>query len=370
MIEKILYLEKDGKAIVYRCFGTGSHVSLPARIGALQVTGIGDHCFAPEMSVRVNRDQLKAAYRFQWEGAPDACSRGSGMEADRTAPGAGADSACALCGDALQEIDLPESLRFAGDYCFYGCSGLEKLYFPAGFTRLAGGCFVDAHRISNICFELPVPEGGSVPALEYGQIHEKPTEILPENLTPPCLKDVLSEVIHEFRADVLLPGGKCLYRLYFPGYYETGEENTPARIIVIKYEGMGYKYRQCFIGRRLDFRQYDSLLYEASLQELTPTVLRIAFIRLMHPLKLDEDARENYVRYLRQNYRDAAAWILEEGRFDELAMLCRLQPGYFTEEILDYYLEEAGRRKVPEAVSLLMEYRRRHFKVQRKRYTF
>ena len=106
------------------------------------------------------------------------------------------------------------------------------------------------------------------------------------------------------------------------------------------------------------------------MQELTPTVLRIAFIRLMHPLKLDEDARENYVRYLRQNYRDAAAWILEEGRFDELAMLCRLQPGYFTEEILDYYLEEAGRRKVPEAVSLLMEYRRRHFKVQRKRYTF
>ena len=53
-----------------------------------------------------------------------------------------------------------------------------------------------------------------------------------------------------------------------------------------------------------------------------------------------------------------------------LGVLSRLQPGYFTEEILDYYLEEAGRRKVPEAVSLLMEYRRRHFKVQRKRYTF
>ena len=67
MLEKIEYIEKNGKAVIYRCYGEGSVVELPSVLRGLPVTELADHCFAGEASVRYKKFQLKSILREEWE---------------------------------------------------------------------------------------------------------------------------------------------------------------------------------------------------------------------------------------------------------------------------------------------------------------
>ena len=67
MLEKIEYFEKNGKAVIYRCYGEGSVVQLPSFLCGLPVTELADHCFAKEPSVRVKQFERRSILRTEWE---------------------------------------------------------------------------------------------------------------------------------------------------------------------------------------------------------------------------------------------------------------------------------------------------------------
>lgn len=347
MLEKIEYMEKNGKAIIYRCYGEGTVVELPSVLRGLPVTELADHCFAKEASVRYKRFEKKCIWREEWdqenasqipeskrtEGLPEAVS----LRKEDYPP---------LCGEGIREICLPGQLEATGDYAFYGCLNLAVIHFPASMRRLGGGSFVACNKIKTLYFTVNSPEE-----------------------TPYCMKDVLGELTFEVEAVLEDKRERPLVCLTYPEYYEESKENTPARIIEIIFHGMGYRYRQCFQGRALDYVQYDALFELAQAQEFPPTVIRMAFQRLQTPVGLTDANREKYLEFLRKESARAAGWIFEQDRMDLLYLLGSL--AYFTEEILEQFLKTASTAEAAEAVSYLMDYRRCHFApAKKKKYVF
>lgn len=348
MVEKIEYIQKNNSIILYRCYGEGSIVELPGEINGLPVTELADHCFAEEPSFRYKRHEIRTAYREQWE----TCRREEENNQSRMEEEEGLElqELSALAGSRIQELYLPEHLEVIGDYAFYGCIHLVRLSMPASLKRLGGGAFVACNHIRQLFFRI-----------------ER------EGETPYCMKDVLAELSYEVEAVLENREGEQKVRLTYPEYYEESKENTPARIIEIIFHGTGYKYRQCFQNRGLDFKQYDSLFHLAVAQEFFPTVMRLAFNRLQTPVGLTGEAGQQYLTWLRKEYRAAGEWIFSrEGSSMDGSRggdLWRLLGEYefYTEEILEYFLEQASRGGEAEAVSYLMDYRRSHFAPKKKR---
>lgn len=355
MLERIDYVIKNGTILIYRCYGEGSVLELPKEIGGLPVTALADHCFAPEASVRYQKQELHTVYRKQWETQERCQSMGEGFlkqlkngrcgletqDEDGGSPEILKDDP-PLAGEQLSEIHLPESLEVIGDYGFYGCLSLKRLVIPGGLKRLGGGAFVACNHIQEICFLIKE-----------------------EDAVPECVKDVVGELSYEIQVSVENGRGETLVCLTYPEYYEESIENTPARIIEIAYHGMGYKYRQCFQNRKIDFRQYDSLFALATVQEFIPTLLRLSFNRLSTPVELTEENRRMYLQWLQREHKSAAGKLFEEDSMDLLRLLGSQE--YFTKEILADFLEAASRAGRPEAVSYLMEYRHKHFPQEKKR---
>ncbi len=308
MIEQIAYIEKDGGAVIVRCYGEGRSGDLPARIGDLPVIGLADHCFAPQQSGRIPAWQLK-----WWKDTQQVYPE--------------------MCAEGIEEIALPETLVEIGNYAFYGCDQLKRLYVPAHFARLGSGVFVAANHLETIYF-----------ATEEGQ------------LNPPCMKEVLSELTYEIEAVLTDEQGQERMRLTYPEYYEDSIENTPARIIEMRFEGTGFRYRQCFEKRTLDLGRYDDLFYTASVQEYPPTVRRLVRNRLMTPVLLKEEAKQEYIAYLQKEGRAVADEVIRDGMTDVLDMLIREH--YFTPELLKIWTDRAAEADQPYMTGRLLELER------------
>ena len=214
--------------------------------------------------------------------------------------------------------------------------------------------------------------------------------------TPVCLREILGEIDYEVLISAAAEGScrigphggnrgiweereqgqpergqqeQELWQLLFPGYYEDSIENTPARIIEIKFEGTGYAYRQCFREGHLDMAEYDKLFYLASVQENPSTAVRLALSRVAVPAGLEAKAREEYLQFLRREHAACADCVIASpDRIDYLIMLCRQK--YFNRELLDYWEARMIAVKDRQALSVLADYRRKEFPVQKKCYSF
>ena len=327
MLEMIDYIPQGDGALIVRCFGSGPAAELPERIGALAVTALADHCFAKEPSVRIDRSLVRRSVRrggvFEEGGSP-----------------AGGEEILAAAGATLREIRLPSSLRAVGDYAFYGCSSLERILFPSGLVRLGGGAFVDCNHIAEVVFEDYDPGDGSGSSL-LG--------------VPPCLREVLAEISNEVEAVLAGPDGSDVLRLVFPGYVEESTENTPARIIEVRYLGTGYNYRQCFRGRMLDLQAYDDgkLFYLAGVNEFESTTVHLAMDRLMTPVMLSLEAGQRYLDWMRAQPEAAADYCLSRG--DTGLLLLLKDRSFFTGEVTEVFLKKAREKGNAPAASFLME---------------
>ncbi|MDD3794580.1 MAG: leucine-rich repeat protein [Lachnospiraceae bacterium] len=382
MIEKIDYIKRNNGITIVRCYGTGQVLELPERIAGLPVTELADHCFAGEASVRYTAEEMQTAYRSEGKEEEYGADGPDGLDGADGADGSnGTDGADlpVLSTMNIEEIILPKTLKAIGDYAFYGCRKLRSLHIPWGFQRLGGGAFVACNQIRRLHFSMESAEK-----------------------TPRCLKDFIAELPFELEVIMRAEAGNGdskagnvdsevgnadskagngdseagsaglgageEIRLIYPEYYEDAKENTPARIIEIVYHGTGYKYRQCFLNGRMDYHQYDRLFALAVAQEAPETVLRLALFRLETPKELLLEAKERYLSWLREEYQITAEFILQGEGMKLLRLLA--EEHYYTETILEYFLNLASERKKAEEVSYLMEYRRQNFKKKKKTFDF
>ena len=252
----------------------------------------------------------------------------------------------ALCGRRLKAVVLPDALAAIGNYAFYGCDNLKTVSFPASIRRIGSGLFNSCPALSVLVFRQAVSAAPSAPPA-----------------TPALLQEVLRTVNHEVEVRLQDPSGQDAVRLLFPEYYEEPKENTPARIIEIIWHGTGYQYRQCFLQRKLQYSQYDSLLPAADAQEMPQTLVRLCLDRLITPAELSRVHLESYVSCLRKQPDALWTFLLADQETDLTDWLRVLErSGYFTEERLDQMIDQASSAGRADASVYLMDLRRRMFR--------
>ena len=342
MLDLIEYIETNNTLQICRCYGEGGFAQLPNFIDGLPVTALADHVFAREPSF-VLRQVPRSFARFDQ-------AEGEWRPVETPQP----DGLTACCAQSVREIVLPASLQKVGNYAFYGCHALSRITIPAALSNLGSGAFVDCNHVKEVVIALEENASGSA---------------LTQPL--PALRQVLAEISYEVEIRIRDSAGRDLLRLHFPEYYEDSQENTPARIFVMKFEGTGFKYRQCFINGGIDLARYDSLFYEACVQEYVPTVMQIALDRLFYPAQLSDAAREKYIGYLLEEPERLAKWCMPEGNsgnsdgwdaYRIMDFLCREER--LEREALGIFMDAAIRAQRADVVSLLQDYRWTHFSKQ------
>lgn len=387
----VKYIDNGDSVILYRCYGSETEVSVPGIVAGKPVKMIADHCFAEEPSVKYSPARIRTAVWSEgiFMDAAEVSGAKSGMQAGQASDGTGttgdtrsnsgqdnsgtvgdqSDSngtitaPAELCGSKITALWLPEGVEEIGNYAFYGCYSLRYLSVPSTAVRLGYGVFNAAPALRQIFFELPEA------STEEGRTEQtfsgaKPVEdSRADKVTPPLMDEVLSCVTYEVEA-VVRQQGRVVWKAVFPEYYEAGEENTPARIIEIKFVGTGYQYRQCFLSRVLQFDRYDDLFYLATAQHGEETDIHLALDRLEYPLGLSPEAEKNYVEYLQGHPAELAACLFPDeqiGKFAEdesaVALEALAEKKVLTLELTDTLISRASQLRRADAVSRLMEIR-------------
>lgn len=348
-MEYVEYIDKDEYVILYRMYGPGTISEIPSVVAGKPVKMLADHLFAEHPSELYKPFQITAAVLRGNEyvkepGRPDAWDT-KGPESPTADNAHGA-----LAGMSVEIIRIPEGVESIGNYAFYGCYRLREISFPSTMQRIAYGMFNGCRQVSRLYFSL-----GDDP-------EEKNCEVT----NPPVMKEVLDAVTNRVEAVVRKDNAE-LWRLTFPDYYEEGKENTPARIIEIIYHGTGYQYRNCFLNRRIQFDKYDEVFPFAAAQESTDTCISIIRNRLRQGPSPKEEWIHRYIEYIRSESSALIAGILEDTETDPVSELEVLdRNGYFTSDIIDMFIAYSSEKKRSDAVSYLMDVKRRRFAPSRK----
>ena len=169
----------------------------------------------------------------------------------------------------IQEIRIPDGVRELGNYTFYGCRNLVTLEMTDSVKTIGGGSFTGCGALRKL-------------------------HVLMESGGTSCIRDVVSETFHEVYVSIRFRDSREGAELIFPEYYEEGVENTPARILETHYHGCGYKYRQCFLEKKVDYQGYDRMFYLAKINEKPEILLPMAMGRLLWPWELGNGIGQRY----------------------------------------------------------------------------
>ena len=322
MILDILPLA-GGAARLVRVYGGEPCAVLPGAVpgpegGEWPITELGDYCFSekprglpgPEKTCRYERAEDgklcltrafgrdvsgKERYSFDFD-APAApaqaedgtlrLSRAFGREVgdrarysfDFDAPAASAqdDDLHPVCGNFLEEVSLPDSLRVVGSCAFYNCRKLRRLSAGAGELTMGSDVFLN-------CF-----------ALEDLIVRAAPEQ-------PTGLFALVGSITEAVRA-LFWPVGEASPRagLWYPAYWEDIEE-TPAHILLHTFSGQGYHYRQCFLENRLLPAEYDAIFPQGHDADDAAVMAMLCFDRLRWPWQLSAAAQGAYRDFLKAN---------------------------------------------------------------------
>ena len=385
-MDVIYYIDKSTYVILFRVYTESDTIQLPEQIDGKPVKELADHAFADEPSVmyaesekrRAVRSGNFGAFKPVTAGASAASTLFSGESTERPDPSVNAAAEHlappgtlppALCGRRLRAVILPDALAAIGNYAFYGCDNLKTVSFPESIRRIGSGLFNSCPALSVLIFRQAA---GLSPAPPAPARLQPSAGLSPAPPTPALLQEVLRTVNHEVEVRLQDAAGQDAVRLLFPEYYEEPKENTPARIIEIIWHGTGYQYRQCFLQRKLQYSQYDSLLPAADAQEMPQTLVRLCLDRLITPVELSSAHLENYVSCLRKRPDALWTYLLADQETDLTDWLRVLErSGCFTRELLDHMVDQASSAGRADASVFLMDLRRRVFRPSsRSKYDF
>lgn len=250
---------------ILRCYGTSSRVVIPKELEGMRVTELSDYAFAKEQ-----KQELENA-----GGLP------------------------CICGENLEELYLPDTIRRLGRYVFYNCIRFRRLSFYSSIAFMGAGGFTGCGALSHLIFHQK--EGTS------------------------CLREVLQDLKQPVAVDCFLAGEEeskessgfdkgqgrepdC--RLVYPEFYEEAVENTPARIISTQTHGMGIQYRNTFQNTQIVFKEYDKLFETGKYNMDLTNIIEMAAARLRYPYSLEESAKQEYRDWLKEHLEAAAEYFL------------------------------------------------------------
>ncbi|MCD7745691.1 MAG: leucine-rich repeat domain-containing protein [Lachnospiraceae bacterium] len=341
------YVKEGDGAVILRCFSRDGKVAVPEQIDGLPVRELAPYAFSAHMDARMMADGIRdgRVRLFPYE----------------------SDERTEACGDRLEELILPATLRRVGRYCFYNCGHLRRLEFPGDLIDWGSGVFNGCRHVKEICLNAEPDERTGLKQV----LDELPEELTVEfilknrkNLgrdlhTGSNRLEVNASEAHRPGSDSLDEG--CTARLVFPEFYEEGVENTPARILETHVHGTGIRYRNCFQNRRFDFALYDTLFPYALAQENENLLTELVLARLRVPYRLEPAARANYENYIKSHLFLFGKHFLEKKDTEGLQWyLERFAGPKDSGKLLDDLSSFAVQRNDPLSQSLIMDFQRKN----------
>ena len=281
MILDILPLA-GGAARLVRVYGGEPCVKLPGAVpapegeGQWPITELGDYCFSekprglpgPEKICRYERAEDGKLCLTRAFGRDVSGKERYSFDFDAPAAPAQDDELHPICGNFLEEVTLPDSLRVIGSCTFYNCRRLRRVTLGPGVEGFGSDLFTNCRQLQT--FRLRAAADA-----------------------PTGLKKLLGAVSADITVE--LDGAQ----LFYPEYSEFLDENTPAHIFNHSIEGEGYRMRQCFTpGGAVDYAAFDASFAQACVGESEDKLCRLALGRLVQPFGLGDDARADYELYL------------------------------------------------------------------------
>lgn len=310
--QKFAYEKTEHGIRILRCYGNSGCIEIPEEIEGQPVTELAAYAFAKDMdSEPVNTSGLSC-----------------------------------ICGEALEELYLPYTIRQMGRYLFYNCFQFQKLSFYSNIAFIGAGAFTGCEKLSHLVMH---------------EIKEEKS----------CLREILSDLKQAVQVKVYLEEknqevsraenpqetqekeAACQYELVYPEFFEEAEENTPARIINTVTHGMGIQYRNTFHDTRVVFSEYDKLFEIGKYNVDLISGIQLAQARLQYPKELKETSREAYEAFLTGHLIEAAETFLEAGETEKLRWLAECF--VTTKEQLEVLWKAAAEQERTEVVSVLMD---------------
>ena len=312
MILDILPLA-GGTARLVRVYGGEPCVKLPEAVpapegeGQWPITELGDYCFSekprglpgPEKICRYEQAEDGKLCLTRAFGRDVSGKERYSFDFDAPAAPAQDDELHPICGNFLEEVTLPDSLRVIGSCTFYNCRRLRRLTAGTGELTMGSDVFLN-------CF-----------ALETLVIRARP-----EQATGLF---ALAGSITEAVQALFWPEGEArpLAGLWYPAYWEDIEE-TPAHILLHTFSGQGYHYRQCFLDNKFLPAEYDAIFPQGHDADDAAVMAMLCFGRLRYPWQLTEAAAGHYRAFLAANTDRVFARLLKAQDTDSIRALLAL----------------------------------------------
>ena len=258
---------------------------LPGEDGtALPITELGDYCFSEKPRSLPAPEQL-VRYALRADGCAERVSEKTDLHP--------------VCGNFVEEITLPETLRVVGSCAFYNCRKLRRLSVGSGELVVGSDVFLN-------CFALDIIVVRAVPDAPTGLF------ALVNSIT-----EAMEALFQPTDADAPLAG------LWYPAYWEDYEE-TPAHILLHTFSGQGYHYRQCFLNQKFLPAEYDAIFPQGHDADDANIMAMLCFDRLRWPWQLSETAAGHYRAFLSANTGRVLTRLLKAQDLDGVRALLAL----------------------------------------------
>ena len=202
-----------------------------------------------------------------------------------------------LCGNEVEEVWLPDTVKEIGSCAFYNCRNLKTLEIGAGVEEIGGDAFMNTMLFRKLILRHPANGKSKVRKI---------------------LSQISSDLEVYFRVE-----GKTEAVLFYPEYYETYDEIAPAHLFGRKITGGGFRARQCFLDECVDFSGYDDVFLQACAEESETTLSRMALDRLQYPYGLTDKKKGIYRLYIKEHMPELANRLVLEKNLEILHFLCR-----------------------------------------------
>lgn len=342
----------DGQACIYRVFSHISKVTLPSHIYHFAVARLAPYCFA-------NRRMLPESFylyecRTEEEQAVDSVRACHDFEEalpmlrlyhdfEDVLPVLGNTGCHEICGNDLENIVLPDTVRMLGAYCFFDCRDLTGMTVSRYLTMIENDVFMNCSRLASIFINGTVKE-------------------------PSGLRQIVSQISWYLEVS-FIQNEKVEITVIFPEYFETYDEIAPAHLFGRNISGEGFRARQCFQNGIFDLAQYDSIFQKMCVEEAELTASLISFYRLFYPIDLKEDAKKLYVGYIKSHDLVLAAHFTEVRKLRYIEFL--IFGHYISSEVLKTIIVHAAEQDWPEGCAALLKLKTNYSMEDKKpRYSF
>lgn len=268
---KIIWECEDKKAKIIQVEADCGTIELPEEIEGCPVYELADYCFARKE--KQPKNQLRVTV-FQENQA--------GMDNQK------------ICGDLLEKLILPKTLKKIGDYAFFNCRKLEELQVGKETTQIGSDAFMNTISLKKLVIQSSAKEATG-------------------------LRQLLAQLPSDMEVSFLDA------RVFYPEYFETYDEIAPAHLFGRNITGEGFRARLCFIDGRLDFSGYDEIFEKACAEEGEETLCCMAWNRILYPVELSEGARWEYENYLINHMQCLLRRIIRKRSMEELTHLSQAQ---------------------------------------------